>query len=193
MIHNKYFHILEHFTGDYRKEVYGRELIGKVPLSQKAIALALQELENEHILKSRKTGTVRHYSINELHTGIKDVLLATEIQKKIDFLSTYRALAHLFREDERIVGIFGSYAKGTAKEHSDIDVFIIGRTMEEDYGKKGKSLNKEISIKYFSEREWAMLLRQKNNLCKEILANHILLFNSETFIRLAWREYYGFG
>ena len=49
MLHNKYSEILNLLTEDYRKEIYGRELIGKVSISQKGIALALKKLENEGI------------------------------------------------------------------------------------------------------------------------------------------------
>ena len=39
ILQNKYFAILEKYIGDYTREIYGRELIGKVSLSQKSIAL----------------------------------------------------------------------------------------------------------------------------------------------------------
>jgi len=59
------------FTGDYKGEVYGRELVGKVSMSQKSIALTLEELEHQSVLKSRKEGNMKHYRLNFNYTEIK--------------------------------------------------------------------------------------------------------------------------
>src|SRR3989344_3511967 len=127
MIHNKYFLILKYYLGNYKKELHGRGLIGKVHLSQKAIALTLEELEKKGLLKSRKQGNMRYYRLNLENTEIKDIINIVELLQKIQFFTRHRTLAHVFRQDERIVGIFGSYAKGTHKEDSDVDIFIVGR------------------------------------------------------------------
>lgn len=192
MIHNKYYEIVKQFLGNYYREVYGRELVGKTGLSQKGIALALEELEKQSILKSQKRGTLRLYSLNKQFTGVKDVLVIAELVKKMEFMVKQRKLAYLFQSDKRIVGIFGSYAKGTQKADSDIDLFIIGKKHNNDYDAKGNSVGAEISIKYFSEQEWKRLLKEKNNLCKEIISNHVLVFDTEQFIHIAWGDYYGF-
>ncbi len=193
MIHNKYFDILKQFTGDYTREIYGRQLIGKIKLSQKAIALTLEELEKKAILKARKQGNIKYYRLNGEQTDIKDIIIVMEYLRKREFLSKRRILAHLFKEDKRIVGIFGSYAKGTEKEDSDIDLFIIGEKIGNDYNEQGKAFDLNISIKYFSGKEWRKLVKNKNNLWKEIISNHLLLFGIEQFINGVWKEYYGFN
>ena len=191
MIHNKYYNILKQFTGEYIREIYGRQLIGKVKLSQKAIALTLEELEKESILKARKQGNIKLYYLNIESIEIKDMLIIVEYLKKKEFLAKHRTLAHLFKEDKRIIGIFGSYAKDTQKEDSDIDVFIIGKKIPEDYEKKGKKFDLDVSIKYFSEKEWQQLVKNKNNLWKEIISHHVLIFGMEKFVNVVWKEYYG--
>src|SRR3989344_5038676 len=148
MLHNKEFEILEKFLGDFNKEIYGREIIGKVSMSQKAIALALDRLEKEGILASRKSGNIKYFRLNLENSEIKDIIISSEIKRKIIFLKKNKKLANLLRYDTRMVGIFGSYAKGTQKEDSDIDMFIIGKREKEDYDKKGKLFDLEISIKY---------------------------------------------
>jgi len=192
MIHNKYSDILEQYLSDFTKEIYGRELVGKVSLSQKAIALTLDELEKEGILISRKQGNIKYFKLNLENTEIKDIIALAEINRKIIFLKKQRKLAHVFNYDNRIVGIFGSYARGVQKESSDIDMFVIGEKRKRDYDREGKPYDLNISIKYFSEKEFLKLIRNKNTLCKEIIASHILLFNIEKFIAVIWREYYGF-
>lgn len=193
MLHNKYYWVLGQFLGDYTLEVYGRELVGKIPLSQKAIALALDDLEGQGILKSRKQGNMKYFSLNTKNSEIRDIILSAETMKKLNFLSKCRKIANLLKNDSRIVGIFGSYAWGTEKKESDIDVFIIGNKIKEDYDKKGAKFDLAISIKYFSEQQFAQLIKDKNNLCNEIVKGHILIFGAERFISLIWGGYYGFN
>ena len=191
MIHNKYFEIIKQFLSDYTKEIYGRQLIGKIDLSQKAIALTLEELEKKGILKARKQGNIKYYKLNLEYSEIRDILIVAECLQKIEFLTRNRAIAHIVNEDERIVGIFGSYAKGAQKEDSDIDMFIIGKKIPEDYEKKGKKLDLDLNIKYFSEKEWQQLVKNKNNLWKEIISSHVLIFGMEKFVNVVGKEYYG--
>ncbi|MBS3102760.1 nucleotidyltransferase domain-containing protein [Candidatus Woesearchaeota archaeon] len=192
MLHNKYSEILNQFLGDYSKRIYGRELIGKVPLSQKGIALDLEQLEKKGILKSEREGNIRFYRLNLMNPGIKDIVISAEISKKIEFFERRRKIAHIFRKDDRIIGIFGSYAKGIEKETSDIDVFIIGSKEKNDYNDQGKIYDLNISIIYFSEREFKKLIKEKNELCKEIIKDHIIIFSMEKFVNIIWGDYYGF-
>ena len=192
MIHNNSFEIMNQFLGDYNKEIYGRELIGKVSLSQKGIALALSSLEKEGILTSRKSGNMKFFSLNHQFARIKDSIVMAEITQKTNFLNKHQTIANLFKSDERIVGVFGSYAKGTQKKDSDIDIFIIGEKIIDDYNTKAKVYDLNISIKYFSPKEFKDLLKKKNPLIREIIENHITLFNVERFIEYLWRDYYGF-
>lgn len=177
---------------DYNKEVYGRQLAKKLPLSQKAIALSLDELEKEGILSSRAEGNMKYFRLNQKNTEIKEMLVIAELIKKINFMKKHRKLANVFRKDERIMGIFGSYAGGEEHRASDIDVFVIGNKIEDDYDKSGKLFDLKISMKYFSESEFKSLIKNKNLLCKEMIKNHVMLFGAEKFTNLVWREFYGF-
>ena len=193
MLHNKIFAIIEQFLGDYTKQIYGRELVKKVQLSQKNIALTLLALEKEAILKSKSSSNRRYYALNLENTEIRDILLMTEIIKKINFLKQQRKIANIFKADDRVVGIFGSFASGTQRKDSDIDIFVIGRKIGQDYEKAGKIFDLLLSVKYFEENKFKKLLKEKNNLCKEMIKNHIIIFNGERFINIIWRNYYGFN
>ena len=192
MIHNKYLMILKQYLGDYNKEIYGRNIVNKVALSQKAIALTLDELEKEGILKSRKQGNIKYFKLNIPNPNTKDLLSSAEMLNKTIFFNKNKKLHSLFKKDDRIIGVFGSYAKGTETKSSDIDLFIIGDKLKNDYDKKGELFDLKISIKYFPERKFIELIKDKNNLCKEIIENHITIFNVEKFISIVWGDYYGF-
>lgn len=189
---SKHYWILSQFLGDYTREVYGRELVGKVPMSQKGVALALRDLEEMAILRARQRGRQVLYKLNHEITEIQDVLAVTEFMRKMEFLSEQRKLAHMFKNDGRIVGIFGSYAKGTETSGSDVDVFVIGKKKEEDYDETGKILGVSVHLFHFSPKEFRMLLEQKNPLWRSIVEDHVLLFGIEYFIGTVWKEYYGF-
>ncbi len=193
MLHNKYFEVLEKFLGDYNREIYGRELIGKVSLSQKSIALVLVDLERNGILKSKKKGNMKYFKLNLENSEIKDIIISVEFMRKLNFLKKHRKLANIFEKDDRMVGVFGSYAKGIHGKDSDVDVFIIGNKKKLDYFEKGKKFNIDISVKYFSEIEFKKLLKEKNNLIKEMILDHVLIFKTEKFVDFLWEEYYGFN
>lgn len=192
MLHNKYYEILKEFSGDFIREIYGRELVNKIKISQKNIALTLKELENKGILKSKMKGNIKFYSLNLKNSEMKDYMITVEFLKKTQFFSNHQKIAHIFDKDNRIVGIFGSYAKNKQKKDSDLDLFIVGKR-DSGYQKKGKLYDLNISIKYFTEKQFIKLLAEKNNLIKEILQNHILIFNIERFIKLVWGYYYSFS
>lgn len=194
MLHENYFQLLRLFVGDYTREIYGRKLVGQLDMSHKNIALKLEELEKELILRSRKEGTLKYYGLNLRNTLMKDILTLTEITAKLHFLSQHRVLAHIFQNDSRIVGVFGSYAKGTETKTSDIDLFIIGSTHSKgstDYARLGATYDLDISVKYFSAAEWKRLLRAKNPLCAEIVLHHVVLFGAERFVSSLWEVYFG--
>lgn len=193
MILIKYFELLKLFLNNYAGESYGRMLAGKVRMSQKAVALALTELERKGILKSRSEGRIKYYSLNTEYSGIKDLITILETARKIDFLADRRELAYILKKDSRIVGVFGSHARDTQKKDSDIDVFVIGARKTEDYEEKGKLFDIDISIKYFKQKEWETLLKEKNHLVNEIVGNHVVIFGAESFVNMLWRHYYSFN
>ncbi len=193
MLHNKDFEILNEFLGDYNKAVHGRELVGRVSMSQKSIALALDGLEERAILTSERRGNMKLFRLNIRNPVIKDILAQAETARKIRFLERHREIGHVLFQDSRITGIFGSYARGKEKKESDVDMFIIGGRIKEDYDNKGKPFDLEISIKYFTEGEFSNLSREKNSLIKEIMKSHVLLSGIERFINIAWRDFYGFS
>ncbi|HLD15278.1 MAG TPA: nucleotidyltransferase domain-containing protein [Candidatus Nanoarchaeia archaeon] len=166
--------------------------MGKIQLSQKAIALTLDELEKQGILKSRRQANLKYFSLNIKNQEVAELLITTELIKKINFLKKHRKLANIFKQDNRIVGIFGSYARGQETENSDVDLFIIGKKAKQDYNSIGKLFDVDISIKYFTEKQFNILIKEKNNLCREIIENHVLIFGIENFINTVWRDYYGF-
>lgn len=186
MIHNKYFEIMKQFLRGYDKEIYGRGIEKKVGISQKNISLTLDKMEKEGILSSRKIGNIKYYSLNKLYNSIKNFILIAEIEKSIEFFKKHIKIAEIFEKADisgAIVCIFGSYAKGTEKKDSDLDLFIIGRINEDEIKEISETYGIELSIKKGTRKDFIELLKKKSPLINEILENHVIITGFENFIR----------
>lgn len=184
MLHNKYHEILKQFLGDFNRQIYGRNLIEKVKLSQKNIAITLNELEENNVLISQKAGNMKYFSLNKENPLIVRYLMLAEIDSSIEFLRNNPKINHIINAiiKNQIIVVFGSYAKGLQKKDSDLDLLIIGnydkkkiREIRENYGIK-------ISIKNTSKEGFIKSMKEKNMLMNEILNNHIILSGYEEFV-----------
>ena len=179
---------MKQFLGDYSKEIYGREIIQKVSISPKNIALTLEELEKIGVLSSRTAGNMRYYSINRKNPLARKYILLTEIENSVEFLRKHAKINLIFDkminkfDNSEIICIFGSYAKGIEKKDSDLDIFAVGNLNDEEIKKIGKDYNIEINIKKGKRSDFANLLKNKNPLMNEIIENHILIFGYEKFV-----------
>jgi len=189
MIHNKYYEIMKHFLIDYSKEIYGRELVNKVNISQKNIALTLEELEKIGVLSSKIRGNTRFFSLNKSNPLCEKYVLLIEIEHSIRFLEKHLKISHIFERINKefnnchIICIFGSYAKGIQKKDSDLDLFVVGDINENNIKKIREDYNLEINIKKGSKSDFVKLLKNKNPLMNEILENHVLILGYEEFVK----------
>ena len=184
MIHNKYYEIMKQFLGDYNKEIYGRELIKKVGISQKNIALTLGELEKKRILSSKTKGNMKYFSLNKLNPLYKKYLILVEVENSIEFLKNNPKINQAFDKinKSKIICVFGSYAKETQKKSSDLDLFIVGKFDEKEIREIGKDYGLNLSIKGGNKSDFVNSLKEKNPFMKEILENHVLISGYEEFI-----------
>ena len=189
MLHNKYFEIMKEFLNGYNREIYGRELIGKIKISQKNISNTLVELEKEGVLKSSFSGNRRYYSLNFENFLLRDYLSFFEEGVKISFLKHNSVLVDFFRKiSGEIVCVFGSYAKGKNKKESDLDLLIVGGNSAEilrigkEYGLNAQVF--EISLNDFRKGF------KENLILNECLKNHILINGRDLFIEevLKWMD-----
>jgi predicted nucleotidyltransferase len=190
ILHNKYFEILKQFSDGYTIELHGRGIIDQVSLSQKGIALALEELENIGVLSSKKLGNMKAYSLDFRKSQTKKIMQIIELQKAINFLNKNPSIKYAVKDSKGMIVVFGSYTKETQGKRSDIDILIVG-DKDKYIEKNAKTVNLPISTKYFTKKQWQDILRQKNSLSEEIVRGHIILNNTEGFIDMLW-DAYGF-
>ena len=176
--------ILEEFSLDYRRRIYGRNVAKKLKMNQKTVSNILNELEKEHILKFTQEGKNKYYYLNEFYPYVKEVIHLIETQRKISFLEKYKKLKELFLKlEERTDGIlviFGSYASFSANEKSDLDVLVMGKIKEVE------DLEEIYNIKINIVKSKKDKFDKKECFIKEIIKNHIILKRMEDFVDLIW-------
>jgi len=176
--------ILEEFSTDYSKKIYGRNVAKKLKMNQKTVSNILNELEKENILKFALEGKNKCYYLNEFYPYLKEIIQLIEIQRKINFLEKYKKLKDLFlkleERSEGVLIIFGSYANFGANEKSDLDVFFMGDI--KDVGDLEEIYNLKINVIKSSRKKF----NKSEHIIKEIIKNHIILKGIEDFIQLIW-------
>jgi len=177
--------IMGEFSSDYSKRVYGGELAKKLKMNQKTVSNILNSLENEHILKYTTEGKNKYYFLNKLNPQIRDFLKIVEFGRKSLLFEKYPKFKELFLELEKrtkgIIAIFGSYAKFSSNEQSDLDVFVMGSI------KDVEDLEEKYDIKINIVRSTQEKFNKSDIFIKEVLKSHILLKGIEEYLELTWQ------
>ena len=105
--------------------------------------------------------------------------------------SQFRVLKEEIPKEDYALILFGSRAEGKSREKSDVDLCIINKD-----GKKNVNFSKfellfklEINPIYLSNKEFKQMLKEEEqNLAKEIIKKHIILYGEEYFWNLIWKN-----
>ena len=149
---------------------------------------------NNNLFTTTQKGNIRLCSLNLKDNITKNYLILAErcesdyfVKKEPQFKVLKEALP---KEDFSLI-LFGSRAEGKGREKTDIDLCIINRD-----GKKNINFSKfellfkvEINPIYLSYKEFKQMLKEEEqNLAKEIIKKHIILYGEEYFWNLIWKN-----
>jgi predicted nucleotidyltransferase len=114
--------------------------------------------------------------------------ISSEEEKK-EYLKKYPIISKICSEikGKEVVILFGSYAKKTENEKSDIDLMIINKDGRKSlsFSKYELLFRKKINPIFVTEKEFRQMIGDKEeNVGKQALSNHIILNNSEKFWEL---------
>jgi len=150
----------------------------------------IAKMIKEGLILKEKIGHSILCRLNIKNDKTKVLIALNEVNKKHEFLKKNKELKLIADEittkiEADSIAIFGSYAKNTHKESSDIDLFILtekeldaANLARDIYAKYGK----EISPIVMAKRE---LESQKDRpVIKEIIKYHIILKGFENFVNL---------
>jgi predicted nucleotidyltransferase len=140
------------------------------------IARKLRALMDENIADYRTEGKNKVYFLKKSIEGRNAAMIA-EIYKQSRIVSTYPVLRGIFTaiHEEREIPLallYGSYAKGTPKENSDIDIYI--DTLNFRVKKQLEERHSSLSVK-IGEFDLRSLLIQ------EIIRDHVIIKGVEAY------------
>lgn len=159
-----------------RKEVHGRELAKKLKTSLTRIQLVLNELRKINVIDYKTEGKNHTYFIKK-NLISKAFILNAENYKLTKLLRRYTILEPLFKNitekyPDKVIILFGSYAKFIPKEDSDIDIYV--ETIDKKIKENLQMINTSISVKIGK-------FNPEDLLIKEIIKNHIIIQGGESF------------
>jgi len=138
------------------------------------------------LLVMEKVGNSKVITLNNQNKILKSHLAVSSDEERKDYLKKYPIIRKIYQEldTDNIVILFGSYAKKTQTEKSDIDLLIINKD-----GKKSISFSKyellfklKINPIFITKKEFKLMLKEKEeNVGKQALYDHIILNNPEEF------------
>ncbi|MEK6878277.1 MAG: nucleotidyltransferase domain-containing protein [Nanoarchaeota archaeon] len=116
------------------KDLTLKELQKRTKYSYERINSYLKSLTNKEAVTEKKVGKTLIYSLDLTNLTSKSAYYIYAIGKAKDFSikekNLFLALSELPEEYVNFCSIFGSYAKGTAKKESDVDVLIVSEYKE---------------------------------------------------------------
>ena len=140
----------------------------------------------EDLVTIEKVGKSKVITLNKQNPVIKSHLIVSSDEERKDYLQEYPIIKKIHQEldTKDTVVLFGSYAKKTQTEKSDIDLMIINKD-----GKKSISFSKyetlfriKINPIFITKKEFKLMLKDKEeNVGKQALYSHIILNNPEGF------------
>ena len=195
MLTKKQLSIFGTFIGNIFKEYSYKELKNlSNEKSNNAFQLAIKEFKKEDLIKEKKVGTSRLYTLNIENEAVYNYL-SLVAQSKFS-KQAYEEIKLLKKELEKYtlfysLVIFGSYANNTYKKDSDLDVAIIVQDKLKERDIKialnimsNKALIKTdahlITIEEFLE----MLKIEYENLGKQIAIKNLPIHNINIFYKI---------
>jgi len=144
--------------------------------SHSTVLRKLNKLIKTKVIDYKKEGKNKIFFIKK-NIISKNYILQAEIHKINLLIEKHPELMIIIEEilkktEEKLIIIFGSYAKSTEKNNSDIDIYI--ETKNKNIKKLIENINSKINVKIGP-------FNKESNLIKEIIKNHIIIRGLENF------------
>ena len=199
MVENTNIEIMGLYRNNYLNQFHVRQMAKLIGKSHVGLLPHLKELEKEKILSSKEVGRSKVYSLNLNNNQAREFLSFSEKKKSMELLNKEFFIKKIYEEFINLdlngcLILFGSYASKTHSEKSDIDLLYLGHLKESEKKKindLGKTYNKEIHLVSMKLSQFREQLLKQGALVKEIVNNHIILYNHDIFVNEVWRYYYG--
>lgn len=162
-----------------KKNNHIRGLAKALNTNQTTIARKMQELEQQNIADYIYEGKNKVYFLkNNLET--KEYKKIIEHHKLLEIIKKQPRLRNIIEtvqsnQEIKLAILFGSYAKNTQQESSDIDIYV---------ETKNKQIKKQIELQDSKINVKIGDFNKKSLLTKEIIKNHIILKGVDRYYEL---------
>ena len=180
---NKY-KIINHLGKNQNRNYTMHELSKELNIPYASFYRTIESMKDLLIIE--EIGKSKVIILNKQNPIIKSHLIISSDEERKEYLQKYPIINKIYQEldTKDIVILFGSYAKRTQTEKSDIDLMIINKG-----GKKTISFSKyetlfriKINPIFITKKEFKLMLKDKEeNVGKQALYSHIILNNPEAF------------
>lgn len=145
-----------------------------------------------NLLIINAVGKSKTVQLNVQNPITKSYIIIASQEERDEFLKKQPILKKITEElpeGDYSVILFGSYAKGTQTQKSDIDLIIINKTGEKilSFSRYETLFKLTINPLYFTSKEAKEMLKDKEeNVMKQALKSNIILYNPELFWNIAY-------
>jgi len=158
------------------KDGHVREIAKILNESHSSVLRRLNDLKKENVVEFKIVGKNKVFHLKN-NLVAKNYIFKSESNKLIKLLEMHPEFEVIFEEifnviDEKLIVLFGSYAKGLANKNSDIDIYI--ETKNRNVKKLVENVNSKINVKIGS-------FNIDSPLIKEIIKNHVIIKGIEVF------------
>ena len=170
-----FVYVLNHLFLNQTREYYLNELAFETGISAATIVRELDKIESLDIITKTKKGHTSYYRINKsciIYEELKRIFLKFELT---DDIIEYELRGF----DIKFALIYGSFARGTETETSDMDLLIIGNAdrtiILRAVSKLESKIGREINYILWSESEFKEKIKQDISLLENIKENEIVM------------------
>ena len=167
-----------------KSSIYLRDLQRKSGFSIGTIQKEIGHLKKLDLVKSRRDGNRLYYAANYEHPLYREICALVEKTSGVSemLMQTLRMIKGI-----DCAFIFGSFAKGDEKSHSDIDLMIIGdvglRTISKELKALTNQIEREINPHIYSLNSWREKLNKKNHFIQNVITEEkIFLIGDENVL-----------
>ena len=162
-------------------EAYLRELAKILKISPFAIKKYASLLLKEGLIMEERKGNLRYFKANISNEFYKQLKISFNIQK----ILKSKLIAFIQKSISAVssVVLFGSLAKGTDDEKSDIDILIIGKEKDIDFKGIEKNLGRTINEHIMMWGEWKRNYECNQAFYYDIIAYGIPLYGELPIIK----------
>ncbi|MCL2156737.1 MAG: nucleotidyltransferase domain-containing protein [Methanobrevibacter sp.] len=149
----------------------------------------IKRFQNEKIVEIERVGTS---NIIKLHKKINPMIYQAEFEKRIEIMlnQDIKAISQKFDEFTfPCIGLlFGSYAKGRANKHSDIDLLVVAdESKEKLILRKFGIFSFNIHLAFFTFEEFiSMIISKQFTVVSEAISCNVILHGIEQYYNLLY-------